>query len=94
METRNPDNVTADARLLYRKLTAVPYTVKFVVFAKVTPDGSEARLRVFCITDDSVNKTLEQQTGFVEVARSRDVEVCDGRPVYVRYNKKSIDNFP
>ena len=85
METRNPDNVTSDARLLYRKLTAVPYSVKVVVFAKVLPDGTEARLQIFCITDDKIDKTLEKQTGFVEVARSRDVEVCEGRPVHIRY---------
>lgn len=85
VETRNPDNVTSDARLLYRKLTAVPYSVKVVVFAKVLPDGTEARLRIFCITDDKIDKTLEKQTGFVEVARSRDVEVCEGRPVHIRY---------
>ena len=85
VETRNPDNVTSDARLLYRKLTAVPFLVKIVVFAKVNPEGTEARLRIFCITDDNINKTLEQQTGFVEVARSRDVEVCEGRPVHVRW---------
>ena len=84
VETRNPDNVTSDARLLYRKLTAVPYLVKIVVFAKVKPDGTEALLRIFCVTDDNIKKTLEQQTGFVEVARSRDVEVCEGRPVHVR----------
>jgi hypothetical protein len=75
VETRNPDNVVTDARLIYRKLTAVPYLAKFVVFAKFTADGTEARLRIFCITDDKVDKTLEGQTGFVEVARSRDVEV-------------------
>lgn len=84
VETRNPDNVTSDARLLYRKLTAVPFLVKIVVFAKVNPEGTEARLRIFCITDDNIDKTLERQTGFVEVARSRDVEVCEGRPVHVR----------
>ena len=87
METRNPDNVTSDARLLYRKLTAVPYLVKIVVFAKVNPEGTEARLRIFCISDDNIQKTLEQQTGFVEVARSRDVEVCEGRPVHVRWGQ-------
>lgn len=84
METRNPDNVTSDARLLYRKLTAVPYSVKVVVFAQVSPDGTEAHLRIFCVTDDKIDKTLEKQTGFVEVARSREVEVCEGRPVHIR----------
>lgn len=87
VETRNPDNVTSDARLLYRKLTAVPFSVKIVVFAKVNPEGTEAHLRIFCVTDDNIKKTLEQQTGFVEVARSRDVEVSEGRPVHVRYDK-------
>ena len=77
--------MTSDARLLYRKLTAVPFLVKIVVFAKVNPEGTEARLRIFCITDDNIDKTLERQTGFVEVARSRDVEVCEGRPVHVRW---------
>lgn len=85
VETRNPDNVTSDARLLFRKLTAVPFLANVVVFAKVSPDGTEATLRVFCITDDNIDKTLEKQTGFTEVARSRDVEVCEGRPVHVRY---------
>lgn len=50
---------------------------KFVIFAK-TLDPIEARLRCFCMTDDKMDKTLEQQENFTEVARSRDVEVqCD-----------------
>lgn len=47
---------------------------KFVIFAK-TLDPIEARLRCFCMTDDKMDKTLEQQENFTEVARSRDVEV-------------------
>lgn len=47
---------------------------KFVVFAKRI-DPLEARLRVFCMTDDKEDKTLEQQEHFTEVAKSRDVEV-------------------
>jgi len=35
----------------------------------------EARLRVFCMTDDKEDKTLEHQEHFTEVAKSRDVEV-------------------
>lgn len=84
IETRNVDNVTSDARLLYRKLSAVPYLAKFVVYAKVSLDGEEVHLRVFCITDDKTDKTLEGQTGYVEIARSRDVEVCEGRPIYIK----------
>lgn len=52
----------------------MPYMAKFVIFAK-THDPIEARLRCFCMTDDKIDKTLEQQENFTEVARSRDVEV-------------------
>lgn len=38
-------------------------------------DVLEARLRVFCMTDDKEDKTLEHQENFTEVAKSRDVEV-------------------
>lgn len=47
---------------------------KFVVFAK-RHDPLEAQLRVFCMTDDKEDKTLESQEHFTEVAKSRDVEV-------------------
>lgn len=52
----------------------MPYLAKFVVFAKMN-DAIEARLRCFCMTDDKVDKTLEQQENFEEVARSKDIEV-------------------
>lgn len=52
----------------------MPYLAKFVVFAKMN-DVIEARLRCFCMTDDKVDKTLEQQENFEEVARSKDIEV-------------------
>jgi ankyrin len=47
---------------------------RFVVFAKRTGE-EEGKLRMFCMTDDKIDKTLEKQEHFVEVARSRDVEV-------------------
>lgn len=59
---------------VYREIICVPYMAKFVIFAK-THDPIEARLRCFCMTDDKIDKTLEQQENFTEVARSRDVEV-------------------
>uniref|UniRef100_A0A8D0GST6 Ankyrin-1 n=1 Tax=Sphenodon punctatus TaxID=8508 RepID=A0A8D0GST6_SPHPU len=65
------------ATLLYKELTAVPYMAKFVVFAKMN-DGREGRLRCYCMTDDKVDKTLEQHENFTEVARSRDIEVLEG----------------
>ncbi len=62
------------ASQLYRELICVPYLAKFVVFAKMI-DSIETRLRCFCMTDDKVDKTLEQQENFEEVARSKDIEV-------------------
>ncbi|KAM9773861.1 uncharacterized protein ACBT44_003260 isoform 49-T49 [Syngnathus typhle] len=70
------------ASQLYRELICVPYMAKFVVFAKMN-DPVESRLRCFCMTDDKVDKTLEQQENFEEVARSKDIEVLEGRPIYV-----------
>uniref|UniRef100_UPI00398ED11D ankyrin-2b isoform X5 n=1 Tax=Pristiophorus japonicus TaxID=55135 RepID=UPI00398ED11D len=69
------------ATQVYREIICVPYMAKFVVFAK-SLDPIEARLRCFCMTDDKVDKTLEQQENFTEVARSRDVEVLEGKPIY------------
>ncbi|XP_068183390.1 ankyrin-3-like isoform X4 [Antennarius striatus] len=70
------------ASQLYRELICVPYLAKFVVFAKMN-DAVEARLRCFCMTDDKVDKTLEQQENFEEVARSKDIEVLEGKPIHV-----------
>uniref|UniRef100_A0A8C5HEF9 Ankyrin-3-like n=1 Tax=Gouania willdenowi TaxID=441366 RepID=A0A8C5HEF9_GOUWI len=70
------------ASQLYRELICVPYMAKFVVFAKMH-EPLESRLRCFCMTDDKVDKTLEQQENFQEVARSKDIEVLEGRPIYV-----------
>ncbi|XP_067326760.1 ankyrin-1 isoform X11 [Anolis sagrei] len=69
------------ATLLYKDLAAVPYMAKFVVFAKMN-DGREGRLRCYCMTDDKVDKTLEQHENFTEVARSRDIEVVEGMPLH------------
>lgn len=57
---------------------------KFVIFAKRV-DTNEAKLRVFCMTDDKEDKTLEQQEHFTEVAKSRDIEVCEGRNIYLEF---------
>lgn len=57
---------------------------RFVVFAK-RHESQEARLRVFCMTDDKEEKTLEQQEHFVEVAKSRDVEVLEAKAQYLEF---------
>ncbi|XP_032429961.1 ankyrin-3-like isoform X18 [Xiphophorus hellerii] len=76
-----PETVSL-ATQLYRELICVPYMAKFVVFAKMN-DPVESSLRCFCMTDDKVDKTLEQQENFEEVARSKDIEVLEGRPIFV-----------
>ncbi|KRT86355.1 hypothetical protein AMK59_1656, partial [Oryctes borbonicus] len=69
---------------LFREAIHVPFMAKFVVFAKRI-DPLEARLRVFCMTDDKEDKTLEHQEHFTEVAKSRDVEVLEGKPQYIEF---------
>ncbi|XP_029106869.1 ankyrin-3-like isoform X22 [Scleropages formosus] len=76
-----PETVSL-ASQLYKELICVPYMAKFVVFAKMN-DLVESRLRCFCMTDDKVDKTLEQQENFEEVARSKDIEVLEGKPIFV-----------
>ena len=50
---------------LYREAITVPFMAKFVVFAKRQAE-LESRLRVFCMTDDKMDKTLESQVIRVE----------------------------
>lgn len=47
---------------------------RFVVYAKRT-DECQAQLRMFCVTDDKEDKALERIERFIQVAKSRDVEV-------------------
>ncbi|XP_061832981.1 uncharacterized protein ank2a isoform X1 [Nerophis lumbriciformis] len=81
IDCRQVQDSVSFASQLYREIICVPYMAKFVIFAK-TLDPIEARLRCFCMTDDKMDKTLEQQENFTEVARSRDVEVLEGKPIF------------
>ena len=74
MDCKEIDQAGNFARELYHELKAVPFMAKFAIYAK-THDPIESRIRVFCVTDDRTDKTLEQQEQFKEVARSKDVEV-------------------
>jgi len=42
-------------------------------------------MRVFCMTDDKEDKTLEQQEHFGEVAKSRDVEVLEAKSHFLEF---------
>lgn len=59
---------------LYKEVLPVPYMAKYVVFGKRN-DLITGRLRIYCLTGYTVDKILELKENFVEVARSRDVEV-------------------
>ncbi len=54
------------------------------MFAK-RHEANEARVRVFCMTDDKEEKTLEGQEHFQEVAKSRDVEVLESKASHVEF---------
>lgn len=84
MDCRNINEATKMATDLYSYMSHVPFMVKFVIFAKRV-DQNEAKLSVFCMTDDKEDKTLEQQEHFTEIAKSRDIEVCEGRIVYLEF---------
>jgi len=74
VDCQNVGEVSRMATDLYCDVLAVPFMCKVVVFAKRHQD-QEAHLRVLCMTDDSMDKTLESQEMFAEIARSKDVEV-------------------
>ncbi|XP_072156429.1 uncharacterized protein [Bemisia tabaci] len=84
IDCRNISQATNMATDLYKEASHVPFMAKFVVFAKRI-DSQEARLRVFCMTDDKEDKTLEHQEHFTEVAKSRDIEVLEGKPLYLEF---------
>ena len=68
------DDVTKKASELYREAIAVPFMAQFIVLAR-RQDPEEARLRIFCVTDDRMDKLLDNHKNFVEIARSKEVEV-------------------
>ncbi|GIY26670.1 ankyrin-3 [Caerostris darwini] len=84
MDCRQVNEVTRFATELYQEAVYVPFMSKFVIFAK-RYDPYEAQLRVFCMTDDKEDKTLECQEHFIEVAKSRDVEVLEGKLQYLEF---------
>lgn len=59
---------------LHREIIIIPYMVRFVVFAR-HHTYNEARLRIVCTAEEKIDKALENKEKFVEVARSREVEV-------------------
>ncbi|CAF1526533.1 unnamed protein product [Rotaria sp. Silwood1] len=80
------------AHEIYREATSVPYMSRFVVFAKRN-DPNESLVRVFCITDDKENKTLEMQEHFIEIAKSKEVEVINGNAIYLDLQSNNLQTI-
>uniref|UniRef100_A0A1A9WQD0 Death domain-containing protein n=1 Tax=Glossina brevipalpis TaxID=37001 RepID=A0A1A9WQD0_9MUSC len=85
MDCRNVAEASRMAAELYTLIAQVPFFAKFVIFAK-RMSTNEAKLSIFCMTDDKEDKTLEQQDNFAEVAKSHDVEVLENQKVYLEFN--------
>ncbi|XP_050296421.1 ankyrin-3-like isoform X1 [Anthonomus grandis grandis] len=84
MDCRNVADAAKMATELYNQAAHVPFVAKFVVFAKRISQ-LEARVRVFCMTDDKEDKTLEHQEHFTEIAKSRDIEVLEGKDIFMEF---------
>uniref|UniRef100_A0A915JS34 Death domain-containing protein n=1 Tax=Romanomermis culicivorax TaxID=13658 RepID=A0A915JS34_ROMCU len=74
MDCQNARDAARIGQEIYADTVVVPYMAKFVVFARRS-QPVEGQLRVFCMTDDKEDKTLERQEHYTEIAKSRDVEV-------------------
>ena len=73
MKLKPAEEMASDA---FNEAVKVPFVAKFVVFARRT-SPVEGQLKIFCLTDDvDTPATFPDEDGFVEVARSADVEVC------------------
>lgn len=68
IDCREINNATKYASELYQESIHVPFMAKFVVFAK-RHEPNESQLRVFCMTDDKEEKTLENQEHYTEIAK-------------------------
>ncbi|XP_034836859.1 ankyrin-2-like isoform X3 [Maniola hyperantus] len=84
IDCRHIEDATKMATELYREAIHVPFMARFVVYAKRT-DECQAQLRMFCVTDDKEDKALERIERFIQVAKSRDVEVHEGKPVHLEF---------
>lgn len=72
------------ANLIYQKAIEVPFLVKFITYAKQV-SLAEYELRMFILTDDKEEKTLEQLENYVEIAKSKLVEINQYSTCYLEF---------
>ncbi|XP_034174779.2 uncharacterized protein LOC117601738 isoform X4 [Osmia lignaria lignaria] len=90
MDCQNITAVPKMATELYEESLFVPYITNFVIYSK-RMDVLEATLRILCMTDGKEGiHTLERQEEFVEIVKSRDVEVLDGKDLYIEFSGNLI----
>lgn len=89
MDCQTPRDAARMAQEVYNEAVGVPYMAKFVVFARRS-FPTEGQLRMFCMTDDKEDKTLERQEHFAEVAKSRDVEVLSNRHQFLEFGGNMV----
>ncbi|UJR30690.1 hypothetical protein I4U23_018211 [Adineta vaga] len=92
IDAQGVPDVLKIAHEIYREASSVPYMSRFVVFAKRN-DPNEALARLFCITDDKENKTLEMQEHFIEIAKSKEVEVVNGNTIYMDLQSNNLQTI-
>ncbi|VDK76932.1 unnamed protein product, partial [Litomosoides sigmodontis] len=85
MDCQTPRDAARMAQEVYNEAIAVPYMAKFLIFARRS-HPTEGQLRLFCMTDDREDKTLEKQEHFIEIAKSKDVEVLSGRHQFLEFS--------
>jgi ankyrin len=76
MDCQNYNDATRMASELYREAIAVPFISRFIVYAK-RHEVNEAKMRIFCITDDKEEKTLEKRENFHLIAKTKEIEVLE-----------------
>jgi len=72
LKPKPAEDMASDA---FKEAAKVPFMAKFIVFGRRT-SPMEGQLKIFCVTDDvDTPETFSDEDGFVELARSGDVEV-------------------
>lgn len=84
MDCQTPRDAAKMAQEIYNEAIAIPFMARFAVFARRS-FPTEGQLRMFCMTDDKEEKTLEKQEGFQRIAVSRDVEVLEGKHQWLEF---------
>ena len=76
IDCQNYNEATRMATELYREAIAVPFISRFIVYAK-RHEVNECKMRIFCVTDDREEKTLETRENFDLIAKTKEIEVFE-----------------